>query len=266
MKLAALAGALVLASDPDTIDAIASQVGTVSHEVTFGQVDGFAAAHPHAAETSRALLLAAQLRRTDGRDDLARSLLERSAAAAPGSPFALDATLGLADLDLTQWSYQSAIKRYQAVLESGSGRWEYQARMGLAAARAARTRHAATVGICGALLVLGVWRAVRAAIAKTLWPMPEEARVALPVAALLGLTSLGQPPSEAHAVLGLAAAGAALLWINAAWFAARPPMGRRRWFEAGLSVAQAAAVLFCTVVLSDLWPRFVDTMASGAGE
>ena len=86
----------------------------------------------------------------------------------------------------------------------------------------------------------------------------------MPVAALLALTSLGQPPSEAHAVQLVAVGGGLLVWLNAAYFQTHPPRGWRRPFEALLGVGQAAALLFCAVVLCGLWTKFLETMAAGA--
>lgn len=257
---------MLTVAEPQGVDEIASRVGQVSHDATVAELETFVAANPKGAQTGRALLLAAQLRRADGREDLARILLERAVLAAPASPVALDASLALSDLEFSERHFEAAIARYQKVLETASGRWEYQARLGIEYSRAARTRQWLVVGIWAGLVLLASWRGVVAVRAGTLWPLPEDAKVGLPVAALLALASAGQPPNEAHAVLALAAGGAILLWTNAAYFQVAPPIGWRRWFEASLGIAQAAGLLYCAIVVSGLWAKFVETLSAGAGE
>ena len=266
VSVAWLLAALAASQPEEDFEQIAHQVGQVPHGQTLAQLEAFVAQNPSAPQTARALLLGAQLRRLDGRDDLARPLLERAVVIAAGSDSGFDAMLGLCGLDLAERNYGAAIAGYQKVMESSSGRWQYQAGLGLEYARGARTRWWLLLAVVIALVVVGLWRASQALRAGSFWPLPEEARVALPIALLLALASAGQPPSEAHAVQALAAGGAMILWSNAAYFQVAPPLGGRRWFEGFLGIAQAAGLLYCAVVLSGLWEKFAETLSAGPGE
>ena len=250
--------ALILAVAP--LDDLAAHVGEVSHEETIARIEAYVAAHPNAEDAGRALLLGAQLRRKDGKEELARALLQRVPAS---SSSWLDASLALADLDLFERHFEAAIARYDALAASSPGRWQYQAALGAGLARAAQTRVRWVLAIMLGLVMLTAWRLFKSG-RRALWPLPEEARIGLPIAALLALASLGQPSNEAHAVQAVALGGAALLWCNASYFQEHPPRGWRRPFEALLGVGQAVGLLFCAVVLSGLWAKFVETVTAGA--
>lgn len=248
-------------SPGDELEAIAAQVGTAGAEATRARLAAFAAAHPGSDEGARALLLVGQLWRKDGRDDLAGQAYQRVVTEAPASPSALDAELGLGDLALTARDWAEAARRFERVARVGEGRFLYQARLGLELASAERLRYRLFLGVAAALVALSLWRGARA---RTLWPPPEEVLAALPVAGLLLLASLSQPDAEARAVRVLALGGLALLWANAAAFAARPPRGARRLLEVALGLGQAAGLLFCAIIAGGLWTRFVETLSVGA--
>ena len=173
----ALVALLAVASASASVDEIAAQVGQVSHAKTLAQIETYLAEHPGADDAGRAWLLAAQLERTDGHPERTRALLER---VPPESPWAADAALALADLELWEWHFDQAIVRYQAVAGTHTGRWQYQGQLGVELSRAAQRRLwlVLTVGLL--LLLLAAWRIFKAR-PSSLWPLPEEAKIGLPV-------------------------------------------------------------------------------------
>jgi hypothetical protein len=55
-----------------------------------------------------------------------------------------------------------------------------------------------------------------------------------------------------------------VLWANGVYLRARPPRAARRLVETALGLAQAAAVLYCAVVLNGVWSKFYETLVMGA--
>ncbi len=259
-----LALALLVSAAPDDFEGIIRSVGKTSPLEAAARMEAWAGAHEGDARVGQALLWSAQ-QRLRGRDRTgARATLERLLASAPEGASAPDAQLLLADLEVERHDFARGLARYDAVEATGDERLRYLASEHRREASAARLRFIVAWAVGGLLGLVAAWRVRRALGGRTLWPLPEEAWRALPVALLLALASLGQPEAERQAVLTLSALGFALSWVTGAAWRARPPRGAWRFVELGLAVAQAAGVLFIAVESSRLWNRLVDTFAQGA--
>lgn len=254
----------LLASSPDDFDAIVRDVGQVKPLVLASRMEGWAQANSGDARAGQALLWAAQQRLRELDRDGARRTLERLLSATPSGPAVPDAELLLADLEVEAHDFTEALARYDLVQTAGDERLRYLAAEHRREALSARVRFVVSWLVGGLLALIAVARLWRARVGKTLWPLPEEAWRALPVALVLAIASLAQPAQERQAVLTVCALGFALTCVTGAAWSARAPRGKWRFAEALLAVAQAAGVLFLAIESSRLWSRVVDTFAQGA--
>jgi hypothetical protein len=203
----------------------------------------------------------AELRLADHRLDLAYDLFSRAAQDYGDGEWGLHGQKGRADLDLYQHRFGPALATFARLAARPEAYWQYVGRISLEEARHQRTRFWIYVAL---LAALGAWTLGRLGLARQkLWPPPEELLWSAPVLVLMLLAAFAQPAEEAHAVVTVALGGVVLLWANGAFLRLRPP-GRRWPLEAVLGVAQAAALLYCSVIANDLWMKFAETLTSGA--
>jgi len=257
----AVAVAALLAADP-AFDAIVTSATSTSHEQALARMQEWVDAHPGDPESARALVWMARLRRSDGRDEAARALLERALREGPGTEWALHAEKALGDLDLEAHRYAPAIARYDHLAGLPAPLWRYVGSSAAGHARGERTRFRILIAILAALAALSLARVIRAGGPRSLWPPPAELLWLLPVLLVLLAAAAAQEAPEARAVVSLSLGGAALLWLNGAWLRARPP--RRMALPALLGLGQALALLYCAMVWNGLWDKLVDTIAMGA--
>ena len=85
----------------------------------------------------------------------------------------------------------------------------------------------------------------------------------LPIFAIMIIAAFHQEADEGHAVIVLALGAMVLLWGNGIYLQVKPPRSFRRVLEAALALVQAAALMYCTIIVSDLWHKFYDTLVSG---
>jgi hypothetical protein len=254
----------LLAASPDDFDAIVRDVGRVQPLVLASRMEAWAQASPGDARVGQALLWAAQQRLRELDREGARRTLERLVETTPSSPAVPDAQLVLADLEVETHDFTQALARYDLVQTAGDERLRYLAAEHRREALSARVRFVVSWVVGGLLALIAAARLRRARAGRTLWPLPEEAWRALPVALLLAVAAFGQPAQERQAVLTVCALGFALTWVTGAAWTARAPRGNWRFAEALLAVAQAGGVLFLAIESSRLWSRVVDTFAQGA--
>jgi tetratricopeptide (TPR) repeat protein len=223
------------------------------------EVRAWVAANPSDPEAGRALVWLGQLELADEHYDAAGAFFEQAVRAYPGTEWDLAGTKGLADLALWSHRYAQAVAHYQKLEQSSSPYFKFLGAAGVEEARATRVRDLLALGLAALLLSLA---GLRLYVARP-WPLPEELIYAAPVAALMVLASFSQPADEGRAVAAVALGGWLLLGANAAYYRARPPKGLTLAREALLSVAQAAALVYCAVVANGLWGKLVVTLVVG---
>ena len=197
-----------------------------------------------------------------GASILAQPLFARAAADYAGSEWGWQGEKGVADLNVATHHYTPAIATFEKLSKLDSPYWQYVGRMAAIAAREEQRRWYVFVALCIGL-VMGVGlRLYRSRGA--LWPLPEEAIYALPVAGVMLAAAFAQPASEAKAVATVAIGALVLLYAHGVHLRARAPSKRVRLLEGVLGLAEAAALLYCAVVANDLWMKFAETLTNGA--
>lgn len=260
LLVAALHAQVPAPPDPG-FQAIVERVGQQSHDASVAQMQAWVDAHARAPDAGRGLIWMAELRLADHRLDLARPYFERAARDYPQTEWGYQGLKGVADIDVAHHRYAPAIATYDALARLPLPYWEYVGRMAAISARQERLRWWLFLGLSVALCVSVVAR-LRAA--RQVWPPPEEATWALPVALVMLLAALGQPPEEGRAVITVAVGAVALLWAHGAQLRARPPGTAGRIFAGATGLLEAAALLYCAVIANDLWLKFAETLTSGA--
>jgi hypothetical protein len=97
-----------------------------------------------------------------------------------------------------------------------------------------------------------------------LWPLPPEARIALPVLLVLALLSLRQDPAARGAVLELCAAGFTLAFLSGARLSLGLSIGQR--LRQGLvALAAFAAWAYAAIWRADLVGMVQETWRAGPG-
>ncbi len=262
---AAQAPAPGASSDADReFDEIVGTVTEDSRDASCARMQAWVDAHPNHPQIPRGLVWMSKLRHADGRDDLARSLLERTLREYRGTEWELHAIQGLADLDLKSHRYGRAIAGYETLARSPDPLFSYIGRYGALNARGERVRFDVFLGLLAALAALSLHRLWRSGWLRSLWPPPAELLYPLPVPLLMLVGSTALEVPERHTVITLALGGIALLWLNGAYLRARPPKGGGRVVQAALGIFQACALLYCAMIANGLWGKLVDTIAMGA--
>jgi hypothetical protein len=216
-------------------------------------------AHPSSALAARGLVWMSQLQRADRRAARARPLLERVAREFPATEWSLHAAQGLAELDVEEHRYSSAIARYEMLARSEKPLWKYLGENGAEGARGEQVRFAGVLIVAAAIALLAMARLSRSGL-RALWPPPAELLWLAPVLSCVLLAGLAQEHDEARAVAMLALGAAALLWLNGAHLRARPP-ARPVALYVGLGALQFAGLLYCALVTNHLWHKLIDTIA-----
>jgi hypothetical protein len=226
----------------------------------------WAEANPSDPDAGRGLIWAAGVLLGDGAHTRARALLAEAIASYAGTEWEREGIRLLAGVELEEHQYAAAARGFERLSREPYPLWSYLGRIGLERTRRTRVVYACYIGTLIALGGLGLALAVLGASAKgrRRWPPPREVIFVLPISVLLILAALGRPAAEARAITTVAAGGTAIVWTNALYLDASPPRGVARIVFALLGLVQAAGVLFCAIMSSGLWERFVDTLAAGA--
>jgi hypothetical protein len=241
--------------------AIADRVGEVSHDTSCAAMEQWLVEHPGSDEAPHALLWMARLRLLDGRDDLARPLLERAGPLARTGAWHYPVLKELASLDAGERRYALALEELAELEASGD---EYWRAIGSNARGEVRAARLAWWTMAGLLAVLGGVCAARLAWARRrsskLWPPPFEVMAALPVIAVLGLAAAVRPGPEGRCVLELLGGGVVLLWVSGVALQDRSLTWPRRAAELLLGAAQLAGLFFCVLVANGLLSKAIDTL------
>ncbi len=235
-----------------------------THDASCALMQAWVDAHKADPRAARGLLWMAQLRLADHQREAARPLFQRVWRDYPGTEWALHSLKGLADLDLDGFRYGNAIAKFDALARSPSPFFQYVGHMAGLRARSMRLRFDLTLAVIAVFALVWAVRLRRLGSLRLLWPPPVEVVYPLPILVVTVAASFGPPEGEGRGALLLAIGAVALLWLNGAYFRARPPKGRWRIVHALLGLVQAAALLYVAVVMSGLWDKFYDTLEMGA--
>lgn len=253
--------AFVLLQAGDDFEQVEVEAVQLPLEQGLARMDAFIAQHPGHAEIARALLWEAQQRITQEHFDDARALLDRAQQSKPDADLGFDLALTRADSFALERRFTDAALAYESLNAPPGSRWALQASLRGAAMRGESARHGVmnvVAAICALLIGARVVRRRR-----VLWPPPEEVMWSAPVLLALCLAALTRPATERTAVLVVCLGGLGLLWLTGADLRQRT---LRRWARLGellQAVFLTASLLFCAIVVSDLWARVADTFAAG---
>jgi len=176
----------------------------------------------------------------------ARRWFERVARDHPGSVWVERSWLGLGDA---------------AAQEREMGRVSEQSTLTLRE----RQRWAWTAGGVALVIVgllaasLGRHRPLR------LWPLPAEARIVLPVLAVLALLSVRQDPAPRAAILELCMGAAFLVTLSGLRLRAASPRGAARALHAAGTLAALGALAYVAVYRGELVGMVLETLRAGPG-
>jgi hypothetical protein len=95
---------------------------------------------------------------------------------------------------------------------------------------------------------------------RRLWPLPDEARVVVPVLAVLAVLSSRVDPAPRGAVLTLCAGGALLSVLSGARLRSAR---RNKWLHAGLALACLGGLAFVAVYRADMIGMVLETIRVG---
>jgi hypothetical protein len=216
------------------------------------------------AERDRAEYWIGSARLAGGDRDGARAWFARLARDYPGSVWEERSLLGLGDaaaqerrfaLSL-QWYGRASAARDAAVRELA------HISSGQVLILRARQRLAWAAGIFAfavALFFVISWRRARG----PLWPMPAEARIVLPVLAVLALLSVKVDPAPRAAILELCAGGAALVFLSGLRLRALRLRGFSKALHALLALAAVACLAYVAVYDGDLVGMVMETFRAG---
>lgn len=251
--------ALLLAADDfEQVEVEAVQLPT---EQGIARMETWVTQNSSNHDVPRALLWEAQQRLAQQRFADARRLLERAAGARPDDELALDLALTLADVDALEGRYDDAARRYESLHAPAGSRWEMQATLRGGAMRGqSQRRNLMQVLVAISAVLIGTRLFRRRA---HLWPPPEEVTWSAPVLLALGLAALARPAQERGAVLLVCVGGAGLLWLTGSTLRQRALRWPSRLGELLVGAFLCASLLFCAIVVCDLWPRVADTFAAG---
>ncbi len=245
----------VLAAAPD-FDAIVGGVSDRSHADSCAAMKAWAAQNPADARGRRGLVWCARLLRSDGALDDARAIVERITG--DDEP-AMQALQTLGEIHFAQGRFAQAATDYRPLAASSIELWRYTGEVALAEIE--RTRRVWWQAVVGVLILL-LWLPWRAApVRRLLWPPPAELVVLAPLLLLLGAIALTQPVEVARGLAALVAGGAALAWLNGAYWRARPP--KQRVLEAIKGLGQAMLLLDAVLVSSGLWRPLWQSLTGG---
>jgi hypothetical protein len=220
--------------------------------------------HPTDPDAGRALIWIAHLYLADHQPDAAQPYFRRAAREYPKTQWGDYGTRGLADSDLAHHRFTEAIRGYESLEGSANPEIDYLGRMGAAEARGGRIRFiffVAGLALLGGVFASRLWLARLAG--GRLLRVPNELLYVLPVFVIMIIAAFHQEIDEGRTVIVLAVSSMFLLWANGVYLQARPPQRMRRPMEALLALVQAAALMYCSIIVTDVWHKFYDTLLSG---
>jgi hypothetical protein len=249
------------ATAPDGFQEIVDAVGDVSHDVSCATMERWIAGHADSDEVPHGLLWMARLRLLDGRDDLARPLIERALARAGDGRWRYPVLKELASIDAGDRRYGAALDELDVLAASGDDYWRsiaVTARVEVRAARAAWWAMALLLALlaaaCAARLIAARRRGAK------LWPPPFEVIATLPVMLLLAVGAARHAGAEARSLLEILLGGLVLLWVTGVALQGRALSRTRRTAEMLFAAVELAGLFFCVLVANGLLSKAVDTL------
>jgi hypothetical protein len=246
---------------PDGFQEIVDAVGDVSHDVSCATMERWIAGHEDSDEVPHALLWMARLRLLDGRDDLARPLIERAQAQAGDGRWRYPVLKELASIDAGARRYGVALDELDLLAASDDDYWRSiaaTARVEVRAARAAWWAMTLLLGVlaaaCGARLIAARGRGAK------VWPPPFEVIAALPVTLVLAVAASRHAGAEGRALFEVLLGGLVLLWVTGVALQERGLSRTRRMLEMLFAGVELAGLFFCVLVANGLLSKAVDTL------
>ena len=196
----------------------------------------------------------------------ARAWFARLANDHPGSVWVERSWLGLGDAAAQEHRFGLALDWYRKSQSAQDASVREMGRVSMAPALVlrARQRWAWAAGAFALLVavLLGVSLLGRAPVC--LWPLPAEARIVLPVLAVLALLSARQDPAPRLAILELCTGGGLLVTLSGLRLRAVQPRGAARALHAAGTLAALAALAYVAVYRGDLVGMVLETLRAGA--
>jgi hypothetical protein len=199
--------------------------------------------------------------------EAARKWFGRVAKDHPGSVWVERSWLGMGDAAAQERRYGIALEWYG---KAGTARDEAVREMGRVSASSTRTlrerqRWAWAAGGV-ALVVAGL---LGASLGRhrpvSLWPLPAEARIVVPVLAVLALLSVRQDPAPRTAILELCGGAAVLVTLSGLRLRAASPRGTARALHAAGTLAALSALVYVAVYRGGLVGMLLETLRAGPG-
>jgi hypothetical protein len=103
------------------------------------------------------------------------------------------------------------------------------------------------------------WRRARGAF----WPVPAEARIVLPVLAVLALLSVKVDPAPREAILVLCGGGALLVYLSGLRLRALRLRGPSKALHAILALAAVVCLAYVAVYRGDIFGMVLETLRVG---
>lgn len=196
--------------------------------------------------------------------DGAREWFVRVGRDYPGSVWEERSWLGLGEALAQERDYGAALAYYAKAQSASDAAVRELGRISAASARVLRARQRAA-WLCGiaALCIAGFFFASALRRGGRPWPLPAEARVVLPVLAVLSLLSLRVDPAPRIAVLQLCAAGALLSILSGMRLRAARPRGLPLLLHVSLALAALLCAGFIVLYRSDLIGMVQETFRAG---
>jgi len=199
--------------------------------------------------------------------EAARKWFARVGKDHPGSVWDERSWLGMADAAAQERQYGNALEWYAKGRTARDAAVREMARVSAQATRTLRARQrwawaagGVALAVAG-LLAASLWRhrPVR------LWPPPAEARIVLPVLAVLALLSVRQDPGPRAAILELCTGAALLVTLSGLRLRAASPRGTARALHAAGTLAALGSLAYVAVYRGDLVGMLLETLRAGPG-
>jgi hypothetical protein len=203
----------------------------------------------------------ARLRLLDGRDDLARPIIERARAVSTTGPWRYPVLKELASLDAGERRYSEALEALGELEASGDPYWVTMAESARAEVRAARAQWWLMIAVLAALAATCGLRATSARRRGVkLWAPPFEVIATLPLMIIVGVAAAARHGPEGRTILEMVIGGVALLWVTGVALSNRTFSTGRRALELLIAAFQLAGLFYCVLVANGLTSKAIDTL------
>jgi hypothetical protein len=197
--------------------------------------------------------------------DGARRWFARVARDHPGSAWVERSWLGLGDAAAQERRYGLALDWYGRAGKANEVAVREMGRVSASSTQVlrARQRWAWVAGGLALLVAALLTSSLRKHAPFGLWPLPAEARIVLPVLAVLALLSVRQDPAPRAAILELCAGAALLVTLSGLRLRAACPRGASRFLHAAGTLAALVALAYVAVYRGGLLGMVLETLRAG---